>query len=104
MTITKATRSPYPYRMIDPMSAPAWWSDSQLERHFRGWQDYALEGLYEHLLDNTPADTGIESGVPREWHCLGKNPKCALCVAWINWDDELTAIEREVRRRGVWRS
>lgn len=96
MTITTPA---HPWRTDEPFSQPFWWEDRQLAQHFAGVSDAQLTHRLEHLLKNPPADTGLEPGLSREWHCLQKVEKCDLCKAWIAWDDEATAIMREQHRR-----
>lgn len=78
---------------------PVFWSREQLTKRFAGWSTDELRERLEHLHENPPADTGMPSGQPRDWHCLHKEPKCPLCVAWEAYVYEATAIGMELRRR-----
>lgn len=86
-------------RTSEPMSEPFWWDNRQLSHHFRGQSNAQLAERLDYLMKNPPQDTGVETGKPRDWHCLRRRVKCALCQQWIDWNDEATAISREQRRR-----
>jgi len=88
-----------PLRTDKPMSEPFWWEDYQLASHFQNVSDAQLTYRLEQLLKHPPADTGVELGKPRDWHCLHKATKCDLCKQWEAWGNETTAIMREQRRR-----
>jgi hypothetical protein len=98
-TTTTKTANQYKWRTDEPFDMPYWWPPERLERTFRGKTNAELEARYKTVLDDVPENTGMPIGEAREWHCLNKPVKCPLCVAWIDWDDELTALTKELRRR-----
>lgn len=89
----------YTYRTEEPFSSPFWWTNRQLQAHYRGVSTGELQNRLEWLYDHAPADTGAPAGKPREWHCLLEKVKCPLCLAWINWNDECTLVSHELKRR-----
>lgn len=95
----------YPLRGPGPSDFPFWWPEKQLQTHFANTPTAQLDARLEWLHAHVPTDTGMPIGVARTDHCapLPLAEKCLLCRAWINRDDEITAICRELKRRGAWR-